>query len=192
VAFVLVWPLVRLCRPPSLGRRSGHCLVALLLCVALYGALGVALVCASCLLLACVVGVGDTVFPAATYFFSCSCYANDVSFFLGIHTSRPSLQHTMRALRACVDIPETSLFSDWVGNNVGNRKNLVPLRPVPFPSTIYFPAARAFICFCLRPCLSGGVRPLSGHKHRPVVGQTLGRRSAWPISTLYSRLRFSR
>ena len=98
----------------------------------------------------------------------------------------------MRALRACVDIPETARSSDWVGNNVGNRKNLVPLRPVPLPSSIHFPAARASIFFCLRPCLSGGVRPLSGHKHSPVVGQTLGRRSAWPISTLYSRLRFSR
>jgi len=130
--------------------------------------------------------------PQLLMFLSCSCYANDVSFPLAIHTSRPSLQHTMRALRACVDIPETARFSDWVGNNVGNRKNLVPLLPVPLSSPIQFPTARAFICFCLRPCLSGGVRPLFGHKHRPVVGQTLGRRSAWPISTLYSRLRFSR
>ena len=68
MAFGVVWPLVRLGRPPSRGRSSGHCLLALLLCVALYGALGVALVCASCLLLACVVGVGDAVFPAASYF----------------------------------------------------------------------------------------------------------------------------
>jgi len=117
-------------------------------------------------------------------FLSCSCYANDVLFLLGIHMSRPSLEHTMRALRECVDMLATVLFSDWVGNNVGNRKNLVPLRPAPSPPPIHFPTARAFICFCLRPCLSGGVRPLSGHKHRPVVGQTLGRRSAWPISTL--------
>jgi len=68
VAFGVVWPLVRLGRPPSRGRRSGHCLLDLLLCVALYGALGVALVCASCLLLACAVGVGDAVLPAASYF----------------------------------------------------------------------------------------------------------------------------
>jgi len=97
----------------------------------------------------------------------------------------------MRALRACVKTPATVLFSDWVGNIIGNKKNLMPLRPVHLPPPILFPTARAFIYFCLRPCLSGGVRPLSGHKHRPVVGQTLGQRSARPIS-LYSRLRFSR
>jgi len=91
--------------------------------------------------------------PQPIFCLSCSCYANDVSFLLGIYTSRPSLQHTMRALRACVDMPATALFSDWVGNNVGNRKKLVPLRPVPLPPPIHFPTARAFICFCLRPCL---------------------------------------
>ena len=67
MAFGVVWPLVRLGRPPSRGRSSGHCLLALLLCVALYAALGVALVCASCVLLACVVGVGDAEFPEASY-----------------------------------------------------------------------------------------------------------------------------
>jgi len=41
----------------------------------------------------------------------------------------------------------------------------------------------------LRPCLNGGVRPLSGHKNRPPIGHTRSRRSVWPIGILSFPLR---